>query len=376
MAQDGSPTTTGDSSHDAEDTQQSSQAADQEKQTKKTRRKRIAMVLGAIAVIVAIVIGVRMWIHSRDYVSTDDAFIDAQVVRIAPQIAGRVQALPVVDNQLVAAGELLVEISANDVQPRVARNAAGIRAAQAKLAQARTTVATAQAACDAARNQAGEPAAQVSKAQDQVNRLEAARRLDAATVATLQLEQAQADLRNARAALSSAQANARQVCSQQAGAQQDVQAAQAQIASAQAEADASQVTMGQTRITAPFAGYIANLSANIGSYVQPGTQIMALVPTHIYVTANFKETDLYRMKVGDPVSIKVDAYPDLEFEGKIASFQHAAGAEFALLPPQNSTGNYVKVVQRVAVRIEFTKPLPKGIVLGPGMSVVPSVRVR
>jgi membrane fusion protein (multidrug efflux system) len=141
----------------------------------------------------------------------------------------------------------------------------------------------------------------------------------------------------------------------------------------------AQVTLGDNKLYAPVSGQVVNRQVNLGSYVGPGTQLMAIVPDHIWVTANFKETQLKLMKIGQPVAIKVDAYPDVQFKGHVDSVQRGAGQAFALLPPQNATGNYVKVVQRVPVRIEFdTKdgPDPRQYPLGPGMSVIPTVKVR
>lgn len=124
---------------------------------------------------------------------------------------------------------------------------------------------------------------------------------------------------------------------------------------------------------------MVNRSVNLGSYVGPGTQLMAIIPDHVWITANFKETQLQHMRVGQPVTIKVDAYPDVEFRGHVESVQRGAGQAFALLPPQNATGNYVKVVQRVPVRIAFDATQgadPRNYPIGPGMSVVPTVKVR
>jgi membrane fusion protein, multidrug efflux system len=134
------------------------------------------------------------------------------------------------------------------------------------------------------------------------------------------------------------------------------------------------------RITAPVDGQVVNRQVNIGSYVGPGSQLMAIVPDRMWVTANFKETQLELMRIGQPVEIRVDAYPGVKFRGHVDSIQRGAGQAFALLPPQNATGNYVKVVQRVPVRIEFDRgrddPDPRRYPIGPGMSVVPTVKVR
>ena len=151
-----------------------------------------------------------------------------------------------------------------------------------------------------------------------------------------------------------------------------IDARRAQIAQAR-------VTLGNLELRAPVAGQVVNRSVNVGSYVSPGTPLMAIVPETMWVTANFKETQLALMRPGQPVSIKVDAYPDVEFRGHVDSIQRGAGQAFSILPPQNATGNYVKVVQRVPVRIAFdlkNGPDPRKYPIGPGMSVVPTVKVR
>jgi membrane fusion protein (multidrug efflux system) len=139
------------------------------------------------------------------------------------------------------------------------------------------------------------------------------------------------------------------------------------------------VTIGNLRLTAPVSGQVVNRQVNLGSYVAPGAQLMAIVPDTMWITANFKETQLTLMRRGQPVEIRVDAFPGIKFVGHLDSIQRGAGQAFALLPPQNATGNYVKVVQRVPVRITFDLkhgPDPRKYPIGPGMSVVPTVKVR
>ena len=130
------------------------------------------------------------------------------------------------------------------------------------------------------------------------------------------------------------------------------------------------------RITAPVNGQVVNRQVDVGSYVSPGQQLLAIVPDEMWVTANFKETQLKHMRIGQPAEIKIDAYPAVKFHGHVDSIQHGAGQAFALLPPQNATGNYVKVVQRVPVRILFDGSEWRKYAIGPGMSVVPTVKVR
>ena len=162
-------------------------------------------------------------------------------------------------------------------------------------------------------------------------------------------------------------------------ARKQADVAEAAIAARQASAKASQTNIANLQIKAPIAGQVVNRQVNVGSYVAPGSQLMALVPEDMWITANFKETQLEAMRVGQPVSIKIDAFPNVEFKGYVASFQQGAGQAFAILPPQNATGNFVKVVQRVPVRIVFdvkNGPDPRKYPIGPGMSAVPTVKVR
>ena len=342
----------------------------------KSSRNRLVRIVAIIAIVLIAIFAFRAWNHSRHYVSTEDAFLDAQVVRISPQIAGTIEMLQVDSNQPVEAGDLLVRISPDTLRPRLEGGRADVANAEAQLGEARSRVTSAQAACRAARSQAGEPAAKLSEAQSDLARLEQARSRDAATVAAQDVDTARSAVASARAALRTARANADQVCAEAGSAREAVRSAQAGIASAQAQRQSAQVSFDQSEIRAPFPGWVANLTVNTGSYVTPGSQMMALVPKQIYVTANFKETDLAKLKVGDPVTVEVDAYPGRELNARVVSFQRAAGQEFQLLPAQNATGNFVKVVQRVPVRIEFTDPLPDDMILGPGMSVIPTVRYR
>ncbi|WP_375380102.1 efflux RND transporter periplasmic adaptor subunit, partial [uncultured Sphingomonas sp.] len=181
-----------------------------------------------------------------------------------------------------------------------------------------------------------------------------------------------ADARAARQSVASAGA-------QVLVAERQVRAAQAVVGARRAAAQQAQVTIGNLSLQAPVAGQVVNRSVNLGSYVGPGTQLMALIPDNLWITANFKETQLTLMRVGQGVAITVDAYPDVKFLGHVDSIQRGAGQAFSLLPAQNATGNYVKVVQRVPVRITFdikNGPDPRHYAIGPGMSVIPTVKVR
>jgi membrane fusion protein (multidrug efflux system) len=245
--------------------------------------------------------------------------------------------------------------------------------------QAEAQVAAAIAARDQASAQARAPIADAAKAAQDLARYEALVELDRNAVAAQQLDQARAQARSTAAQAAAAR---RQIDSAQAQidvARKQVTAAQATIAARRAQAKQAQVTLGDYRVTAPVSGQVVNRQVNLGSYVSPGTNLMAIIPDHIWVTANFKETQLAEMRIGQSVDISVDAFPDATFKGHVDSIQHGAGQAFSILPAQNATGNYVKVVQRVPVRIEFDTqhgPDPRKYPIGPGMSVVPTVKVR
>lgn len=339
-------------------------------------RKKGFLLIGLVVLVMLIAGGGAWWLHSRKYETTDDAFIDAQVVRIAPQIAGVVSELRVQPNDRVEAGALLASIAPDNVMPEVARQRAGVSEARAQAGSTRANVQSAQAALQRANAAVSEARARYNNARSTLSRLKAAREMNQGSVAANDIDTAQTALDTAQAALASAQGAAEAARAQLAGARAAVASADAAIRSAEAQAQGGQVSLDQTRIVAPMAGSIAKLSINTGSYVAPGMQMMALVPDQLWVTANFKETQLARIHVGDPVDITIDAYPDRHFSGKVDSIQRAAGQEFQLLPAQNATGNFVKVVQRVPVRIVFDKPLPSDIAIGPGMSVVPTITVR
>ncbi len=332
-------------------------------------------------VVGAIVVGsVLYYLDARQYESTDDAFVDAHIVRISPTVAGTLKEVADVDNRHVEAGRLLAVISASGPEARMSEASANVKQAEAEFEQARAQVAAAQATRDQAAAQARAPLATAAKAQQDLARYEALRQIDPAAVAGQQLDAARATARSTAAEATAARQQIDSAAANIAVARRQVTAARAVIEARQASVRQANVTLGDNRLTAPVSGQVVNRQVNVGSYVGPGTQLMAIIPDHIWITANFKETQLQRMKIGQPVTIKVDAYPDVKFAGHIDSVQRGAGQAFALLPPQNATGNYVKVVQRVPVRIEFDvkpgSPDPRKYSIGPGMSVVPTVKVR
>ncbi len=284
------------------------------------------------------------------------------------------------------------------LRARLGEAAAAVRAAEANLEQARARRAAAEAeakraAADLSRYRALFEKDEISR--QMLDRAETEARATAANLeaATQLVALAEADLARAQAARQSAEAALRQaetavrqaegrVKEAEAGADQvrarqsEVQALSAGIELQRALVRQAELNLSYTQLRAPEAGYITKKSVEPGNIVQPGQALMALVSDRLWVVANFKETQLKRMRPGQPAEIKIDAYPQLKLRGRVDSIQSGSGARFSLLPPENATGNYVKVVQRVPVKIVFTDPLPSGYKIGPGMSVVPRVRVR
>ncbi|MXP27752.1 HlyD family efflux transporter periplasmic adaptor subunit [Porphyrobacter algicida] len=378
-------TTAQDASHDADqsqtnDTEQGGDSGEGKSNGKKPLfQRRGFWIILVIVVAVLLIGGILYYLHARQYESTDDAFIDAHIVRLAPQVAGTLEKVAQVDNQHVKAGTLLAVIQPSGPEAQLAEAKANARQAEAQVDQAQAQVESAIAARNQAASQALAPQAEAAKAAKELARYKHLLALDPQAVAGQQLDQAQAQARSTAAQAAAAQRSVASANAQITVARRQVQAAQQIVAARKAQIQQAQVTMGDLELRAPVAGQVVNRSVNVGSYVAPGTQLMAIIPEHIWITANFKETQLQHMRVGQPVSITVDAFPDVKFVGHVESFQHGAGQAFSLLPPQNATGNYVKVVQRVPVRISFdTKngPDPSKYPIGPGMSVVPTVKVR
>jgi membrane fusion protein (multidrug efflux system) len=284
------------------------------------------------------------------------------------------------------------------LQAHAAQDAAAIRAAEAAIRQAEAQQSAAEAeasraAEDAVRYRAMYAKDEVSKQQldrAQTQARAAAAAQEAARQAT---EAAKAHLAQARAAQASTQAGFRQAEKQVVQAQgrvseaksapqqiqvrhADVSSLRAQVEQQRAAVEQAALALSYTRIYAPESGYITRKSVEPGNFVQPGQPLMALVPDRLWVVANFKETQLTHMRPGQPVTLKLDAYPQLRLRGHVESIQSGTGARFSLFPAENATGNYVKVVQRVPVKIVLDEPPPAGYRIGPGMSVEPEVKVR
>jgi membrane fusion protein, multidrug efflux system len=349
------------------------------RQTEMTERGRksrrpLRLVLAGLAVVTLAAGATLWWLDARHYESTDDAFIDVHVVKIAPQVAGRVAQVLVDDNQQVAAGAPLIEIDPADFQAKLDQALAAQASARAALAQANAQQAVTTANAQEAQAQVAVAQANATNAASQLDRDRPL--AEQHVVSRQQLDNDLANARSTAATLVAAQKKQAAAEAQLAVAQSQIEAAKASLASTDAQAEAARLDLSYTRIAAPRGGRITRKNVSPGDYVQSGQNLMALVPSEVWVTANFKETQLSHMRIGQPAEITIDAYPGVTFHGHVESFQAGSGAAFSLLPPENATGNYVKIVQRIPVKIVFDDPLDPARPLGPGMSVVPTVKVR
>ena len=336
--------------------------------------KRPLFVLVALVVVIAlIVIGTIVLIDSRRHETTDDAFIDGTASQIAAQAAGRVTKLYVNDNQEVHRGDPLVDIDAADVRAKVDQAKAGVLTAQSQAQQAIAQVEGQKANAAQAAASARQAEAENTNAQQDLARFKG---VDPDAVSRQQYDQAVAQARSAKAKVDAAHATEATAQAQVKAAQANVGVAQAQVATAEADLQTADIQLGYTHVVAPIDGRITKRAVDVGNVIAIGQPILAIVSDNLWVTANYKETQLKKMRVNQAVAIKIDAVPDVKFAGHVQSFQRAAGSYFSALPSENATGNYVKVTQRVPVKIVFDHPEElQRYNVGPGMSVKPSVAV-
>lgn len=340
------------------------------------RRRRglqaVGLGVGLVVLIAAGAWGYQWWTHGRFMKSTDDAYLQADQVAVSPRIAGLVEKVFVADNQTVHGGDSLVQIDDRAYRARLEQAQAQADQGRAAIAQAEAQIYQQDAQIASAQAQLGGARAEARFAE-----LEAVRytQLAATGAGTGQRsEQAQQNRDQARARVEQTSA-ALLAAQRQAGTlQTQIRQARAQIEQAEALARAAQVDLDSTLVRASIDGRVGDRSVRAGQYVQPGTRMMSVVPIQdIYLVANFKETEIGRMHPGQPVTISVDAIGGKDLHGVVDSFSPGTGAQFALIPPSNATGNFTKIVQRVPVRIRLEAGPEERLVLVPGLSVVATV---
>jgi len=331
------------------------------------------IVVGIVAVVLvaASVLGVLWYLHERHFESTDDAFIDGRPVSISPEVTGNIVAVPVNDNQVVHAGDLLAVIDERDYRANVDQMAAQIAQAEATVANYKAQIKSQYATIEQTANEGTEAQAALNFSQNQNARAQDLVKTGAGTVQAAQ--QSGSDVQSKQASFNAAAASLVSAKRQIDVLGAEVQIAEAQIVQGKAQKELADANLSRTQLHATVTGRVTRLTAAVGAVATPAQTMMVLVPLDLWVTANFKETQLADMKVGQPVDIEIDSLGKT-FRGHVDSVQAGSGTAFSLLPAENATGNYVKVVQRVPVKITFDEP--PDVELGPGMSVVPTVTVR
>jgi len=335
------------------------------------RRRPVLTALGLLALLLGALIGFLYYDYDRHFETTDDAFIAARQFSVAPKVSGYITAVPVTDNQHVVAGQVIAQIDDRPFRIALAQAKAQVGAAQAAIKVVDAQVDAQQAQIDANKAQVEQTQDGLVFAQQQAERFRDLARTGSGTIQNEQ--QFDSQFRQQQAALSSAQAalkvSQRQLETLKAQRESDT----ANLAQAEAQRDQAALNLSYTTIMAAQPGRIVNLSGAVGEFAPQGTALTMFVPDDVWVTANFKETQLDAMRPGQKASLRIDAYPGREIQGYVASVQPGSGPAFSLLPPENATGNFVKIVQRVPVKIHLDNP-PTDVALGPGMSVEPTIR--
>jgi membrane fusion protein (multidrug efflux system) len=338
-------------------------------------RRSIGIVAGAAVLFLLVIWLIYYLLVGSYFVSTDDAYISADTAMIAPKIGGYVATVLVSDNQAVTAGQVLATLDDRDYQ-------AGFDAAKADVQAAKAAILSDQAQLEL--QQAKIQAAQATVAADEARERFAAqdkRRYAQASqsgASTAQSSsQAATELATAQAAVDEDKANLLGAQKQVDVLNAELGQAEASLAQAKAKATQAALDLSHTQIVAPFNGVVGNKTVAAGDYLQPGTQIMAIVPLkQVYVLANYKETQITNIWPGQKVTIAVDGFPDLHVTGVVDSLSPSSGQEFALLPPDNATGNFTKIVQRLPVKIDINMTSDLVGKLRPGMSVEPDIDTR
>ncbi|MFG6461113.1 HlyD family secretion protein [Roseateles sp. DXS20W] len=332
------------------------------------------LIVGALLLIGGIALGGRMWWRSQHLVETENAFIAGRIHPVATRVAGVVTEMHMQDNAVVKAGDVLLRLDPADAAVQVERLKAQIAQADAAIATSAAQIAQARAQAAATGSQVAQAEAVLARTELEAKRSQALFGAELRATSKQELDAALAARDVARADLAARKASASAAKEAVAAAESARQSANAQKAATQAQLKDAQNQLGYVEVKAASDGRIGKRTVEVGQRVQPGQQLAAIVEPETWIVANFKETQLAKMKPGQKVHIKVDAFPGRELEGHVDSFAPASGASFALLPPDNATGNFTKIVQRVPVKVVLEPESLKGLGdaasrLVPGLSV-------
>jgi membrane fusion protein, multidrug efflux system len=346
---------------------------------RKKQSKKPLVILAIVVVILAIGAFI-WWFMTRNQVSTDDAYTDGDAVTIAPKVSGYVVLMNIDDNRFVHKGDLLIKIDPRDYQASLdqANAQLGLAQAQLKSAETQLEVARVQYPAQLAQAQAQEQTARANLTQADAA-YQRQRTVDVRATSQQNIDTATAQQKSAQANVAQARAQVRTaalVPQQIATVVANVEEKRQQVRQAEAQVESAQLNLGYTELRAPADGWITKRNVQYGTFLQAGSSIFTLVTTRLWVTANFKETQLDRMRPGDKVDIDVDAYPGLKLRGHVDSVQLGSGSRFSAFPAENATGNFVKIVQRVPVKIIIDDGVKPGTSLPLGLSVVPTVLLQ
>jgi membrane fusion protein (multidrug efflux system) len=350
--------------------------ASRETKPRRWSLKRLLIAAAALAFVAAAALyGRYYWTTGRFLVSTDDAYVQAHSVLISPRVPGYIAEVPVNDNRPVHAGQVLARIDPRDYQTALDQARADVAAAKASIDSLNQQIAQQKLAIKQANELVASDRAALAYSKEQLQRYT---ELAKSAYGTVQMaQQSEADIREKRATLHGDSTGVVMSNKQIGVLEAQLAQARATLADQQAVERQAELNLSYTTITAPLDGTVGVRTLRVGEYVDAGTQLMAIVPLQaVYIVANFKETQLTDVRPGQPVSIDVDTFPGTTVRGYVDSIAPASGQEFALLPPDNATGNFTKIVQRIPVKIRVDKKDPLAGLLRPGMSVEPTIDTR
>ncbi len=338
-------------------------------------RRRLLLAAGSVFLLAAGAYGVHWFLVGRYFQTTDDAYLQADSAVISPQIAGYITEVAVADNESVDAGQVLARIDDRDYRAELARCDADVASATADVHDAEAQVLQQSAKLTQGGAQIASASAQADYAHKEVDRFQ--NLIDTGAISMQKMQQAQADLKRATAAVDEAEASLEGARQQVTVLQAKREKAEAGLQHAEATREAARLRLSYTVVTATEAGVVGDRTVRVGQFVQSGTRLMTVVPVKgIYLVANFKETQLRHIRHGEPVQITLDAYPDDDLSGTVDSLSPGTGAQFALLPSENATGNFTKIVQRVPVKILLDQKSLADAELRPGLSATATVDTR
>ncbi|WP_296001168.1 HlyD family secretion protein [Rugamonas sp.] len=339
---------------------------------------RRVLIVAAVIALAAIGAGARMWYNSTHYVETDNAYVAGHVHPVSARIAGTVTRVLIDDNQVVREGDVIAELDPFDQHVRVEQIQAQIDTAEQQVLQSDAQVAQTQAQASAAAAQVAQSDAQLVRARQDADRYGQLYNSQMKAVSKAELDAAVATRASAVADVAAKRDSVVAAKAQIGSANAAREVLKAQVRVLRVQLKDAQQQLAYNRILAPVSGRIGKRSIEVGQRVQPGQQLTAIVQDDVWVTANFKETQLAHLRKGQEVDVKIDALPDYKLVGQIDSFAPASGAEFALLPADNATGNFTKIVQRVPVKIILKAADLKALSgrLAPGMSAVTEVAIK